>query len=193
MDLLKSFPSFTETLLTFILTFLQSNINTSTKVETVPAKKYLLLTIKQNISHFITQTNILTELFKTYFTDENAGVYTQTLDLFIHIYKTKEHNSLFNNDKHCIDNILTHFNGIANSSDSIYIIRNLEIVLVSLCFDNELHDVLTNELKMICNDFMSYDTLTQLAFLETLESNIITFCKEVVIYIFKILCKRYIK
>ena len=85
LDLLKSFPSFTETLLTFILTFLQSNINTLAKVETVQAKKYLLLTIKQNISHFITQTNILTELFKTYFTDENAGVYTQTLDLFIHI------------------------------------------------------------------------------------------------------------
>ena len=172
LDLLKSFPSFTETLLTFILTFLQSNINTLAKVETVQAKKYLLLTIKQNISHFITQTNILTELFKTYFTDENAGVYTQTLDLFIHIYKNKEHNLIFNKDKHCIENILTHFNAIANSTDSIYIIRKLEIVLVSLCFDNELRDVLSIELEVICNDFMSYDTLTQLAFLETLESNI---------------------
>ena len=111
---MKSFPSFTETLLTFILAFLQSNINTLTKVETFQAKKYLLLTIKQNNSHFITQTNTLTELFKTYFTDENAGVYKQTLDLFIHISKTKEHNSLFNKDKHCIENILTRFIGIAN-------------------------------------------------------------------------------
>jgi hypothetical protein len=58
------------------------------------------------------------------------------------------------------------------SNDSIYLIRKFEIILIFLNYDSS-NIKIDDELDKMCNEFINYDLLTQLSFLETMEDDIL--------------------
>jgi hypothetical protein len=58
------------------------------------------------------------------------------------------------------------------STDSIYLIRKFEIILIFLNYEKN-NIKINNELDKMCNEFINYDLLTQLSFLETMEDDIL--------------------
>ena len=172
INVLLKFKGFNELLINLILQEIHDNINNNLfKIKSIEAKKYFLNIIKTEIKIFIKENNFLIKLFKLYFLDKNTGIYEQSIKFFIFLLKDENYSNEIKNENF-INNIIDYLSSMILSNDSIYLIRKFEIILIFLNYDSN-NIKINNELDKMCNDFINYDLLTQLSFLETMEDDIL--------------------
>ena len=172
INVLLKFKGFNELLINLILQEIHDNINNNLfKIKSIEAKKYFLNIIKTDIKIFIQENSFLIKLFKLYFLDKNTGIYEQSIKFFIFLLKDENYSNEIKNENF-INNIIDYLSSMILSNDSIYLIRKFEIILIFLNYDSN-NIKINNELDKMCNDFINYDLLTQLSFLETMEDDIL--------------------
>lgn len=172
INILLKFKGFNELLINLILNEVHDNLNNNLfKIKSIEAKKYFLNIIKTDIKIFIQENSFLIKLFKLYFLDKNTGIYEQTIKFFIFLLKDENYSIQIKNENF-INDIIEYLNTIILSNDSIYLIRKFEIILIFLNYDSS-NIKINNELDKMCNEFINYDLLTQLSFLETMEDDIL--------------------
>ena len=172
INVLLKFKGFNELLINLILNEVHDNLNNNLfKIKSIEAKKYFLNIIKTDIKIFIQENSFLIKLFKLYFLDKNTGIYEQSIKFFIFLLKDENYSIQIKNENF-INDIIEYLNTIILSNDSIYLIRKFEIILIFLNYDSS-NIKINNELDKMCNDFINYDLLTQLSFLETMEDDIL--------------------
>ena len=169
--MLCKFDGFVSDLIKFIKEQAKINEGNIIKIRSIPSKRYLLSILKSNIIHFIKE-NFLNTLLKVYCMDENAGIYSDTLKFIIFAYSIEECKEYFIKENF-IDNLLDYLNTVITTYDSIYLLRKLEIILayMSIMYPNNTPKS-EMEMEKMFSDFIKYDLLTQLAFLETIEQDI---------------------
>lgn len=167
------FNGFDNDLLTFIKSESKKFPDNIIKLASSSAKIFFLRLIKKYIDSFI-QEDFLIKLFKLYFLDQNPGIYETSLNLLLYIYSNKDYQQYLTSIK-CIENIIEYLNNIILANDSIFLIRKFEVILkyVIVVYPNQ-SDISTQVLDKMTSLFYTYDILTQLAFLETIESNIVS-------------------
>lgn len=114
-------------------------------------------------------TTILNTL-KNNFLAQSPGVYENTLKVFgLGLKKYKEKFC----DKALIENIFSFLDEKISEKDSINLLRKLEISLcyLGITYPN-FEEIAQKQYETICHNFYQYDPLTQVALLETLESDI---------------------
>ena len=172
INVLLKFKGFNELLINLILNEIHDNLNNNLfKIKSIEAKKYFLNIIKTDIKIFIQENSFLIKLFKLYFLDKNTGIYEQSIKFFIFLLKDENYSIQIKNENF-INDIIEYLNTIILSNDSIYLIRKFEIILIFLNYDSS-NIKINNELDKMCNEFINYDLLTQLSFLETMEDDIL--------------------
>ena len=172
INVLLKFKGFNELLINLILNEIHDNLNNNLfKIKSIEAKKYFLNIIKTDIKIFIQENSFLIKLFKLYFLDKNTGIYEQSIKFFIFLLKDENYSIQIKNENF-INNIIEYLNTMILSNDSIYLIRKFEIILIFLNYDSS-NIKINNELDKMCNEFINYDLLTQLSFLETMEDDIL--------------------
>ena len=179
LELLAKFEGFNDDLINLILKQSQIKKSNLFSIVTDGGKKYFLKIIKTHSNKFINQP-FINEFFKIYFMDKSSGVYTQTLQLIIYLMK----NDLITAERlgNLIQDLVEYFDALMIKSHSIFLVRKFEIYLcfIDHIYKNELLNKENNTtwiklkdgIQNICKDFYTYDLLTQLAILETMESNI---------------------
>ena len=172
INVLLKFKGFNELLINLILNEIHDNLNNNLfKIKSIKTKKYFLNIIKTDIKIFIQENSFLIKLFKLYFLDKNTGIYEQSIKFFIFLLKDENYSIQIKNENF-INNIIEYLNTMILSNDSIYLIRKFEIILIFLNYDSS-NIKINNELDKMCNEFINYDLLTQLSFLETMEDDIL--------------------
>lgn len=171
IDLLMKFNGFDIDLCDFIKTESKKYPDNILRLTSSSSKKFILQLIKKYIDLFIKE-DFLIKLLKLYFLDQNPGIYEAASNLLLHIYSNKEHHQYLSSNKF-IENIIEYLNSIILTNDSIFLIRKFELILkyVIAVYPNH-SEISTKELESMTSAFYSYDILTQLAFLETIDSNI---------------------
>ena len=178
-ELLFKFEGFNDDIINLIIKQAQINKSNLFSINSVGAKKYFLKIFKLNSDKLINQP-FVNEFFKIYFMDKSSGVYTQTLQLIIHLIK----NNLILTEKlaNLIQDLVQYFETLILKTDSVYLVRKFEIYIcfIDHLYKNELFNKENNTtwiklkegVENICKDFYQYDLLTQLTLLETMETNI---------------------
>ena len=178
-ELLFKFEGFNDDIVNLIIKQAQINKSNLFSINSVGAKKYFLKIFKLNSDKLINQP-FVNEFFKIYFMDKSSGVYTQTLQLIIHLIK----NNLILTEKlaNLIQDLVQYFETLILKTDSVYLVRKFEIYIcfIDHLYKNELFNKENNTtwiklkegVENICKDFYQYDLLTQLTLLETMETNI---------------------
>ena len=178
-DLLSKFEGFTDDIINLIIEQSQKNKSDLFSINSIGAKKYFLKIIKLHSDRFI-NLPFINEFFKIYFMDKSSGVYSQTLQLIIHLMK----NNLISAERlsNLIQDLVEYFETLIIKSDSIYLVRKFEIYIcfIDHTYKNELLNKENNTtwiklkegVQKLCKDFYHYDLLTQLSILETMENNI---------------------
>ena len=178
-DLLSKFEGFTDDIINLIINQSQKNKSDLFSINSIGGKKYFLKIIKLHSNKFI-NLPFINEFFKIYFMDKSSGVYTQTLQLIIHLMK----NNLISVERlsNLIQDLVDYFETLIIKTDSIYLVRKFEIYIcfIDHIYKNELLNKENNTtwiklkegVQKTCQDFYHYDLLTQLSILETMENNI---------------------
>ena len=178
-DLLTKFDGFNEDLINLIKEEGKKDKSNLFSIKSISSKKYFLKLIKLNSEKLINEP-FINEFFKIYFMDKSPGIYSGTLKLLAHLIQNNliPIESLVN----LIQDIISYFNNIILSKDSIYVVRKFEVLLcfIDYTYKNELINKengttmvnLKESLDNMCNDFYEYDLLTQLTIMETMENNI---------------------
>ncbi len=178
-ELLFKFEGFNDDIINLIIKQAQINKSNLFSINSVGAKKYFLKIFKLNSDKLINQP-FVNEFFKIYFMDKSSGVYTQTLQLIIHLIK----NNLILTEKlaNLIQDLVQYFETLILKTDSVYLVRKFEIYIcfIDHLYKNELFNKENNTtwiklkegVENICKDFYQYDLLTQLTILETMENDI---------------------